>query len=136
MIHFFMVQNLSGRTIFSRWYNSDSVDKRRKIQEIIKERLSYLDKNDLSYFTLDESRIVFKRYSKMFFIAGVDFNENILMILATLQLINEAFGSNSREPTDVDVIYKNKKFIKLMDEIILGGEIVGTSVKNIRKNLR
>ncbi|KAK6589243.1 hypothetical protein RS030_213297 [Cryptosporidium xiaoi] len=135
MIHFFIIQNLSGKTIFSRWYNSDNIEKRKKIQETIKERLSYLEKDDLSHFTLDENRIIFKRYPKMFFIAGVDFSENILMILTTLQLINEAFGNNSREPTDVDVIYKNKKLIKLMDEVILGGEIIGTSIKNIRKSV-
>ncbi|KAH8739875.1 hypothetical protein FG386_001692 [Cryptosporidium ryanae] len=135
MIHFFIIQNLNGKTIFSRWYNSYTVDKRKKVQEAIKERLSYLEKDDLSYFTLDENRVIFKKYPRMFFIAGVDFSENILMILATLQLINESFGSNSREPTDVDVIYKNKKLIKLMDEIILGGEIIGTSIKNIRKGV-
>ncbi|KAL5369736.1 hypothetical protein CPHLJ_3g3810 [Cryptosporidium parvum] len=132
MIHFFIIQNLSGSTIFSKWYNSENIENRNRLQEAIKERLSCLEEKHLSYFTLGDTRIIFKKYKKIFMITGVDFDENILLMLATIQLINEAFGSHSRDISDVDVIYNNKKYMKIIDEIILGGEVIGTSMKNIK----
>ncbi|OII74343.1 uncharacterized protein cubi_01187 [Cryptosporidium ubiquitum] len=136
MIHFFIIQNLNGNTIFSRWYNLENAENRNKIQEAIKGRLSCLEEKHLSYFTLEDTRIVFKKYKKIFMITGVDFDENILLILTTIQLINEAFGSHSRDISDVDVIYNNKKYLKILDEIILGGEVIGTSIKNIKSLIK
>ncbi|KAJ1612895.1 hypothetical protein OIY81_1132 [Cryptosporidium canis] len=136
MIHFFIIQNLSGSTIFSRWYSSDDLENRNKMQDAIKERLQCLEEKHLSYFTLEDVRVVFKKYKKIFMITGVDFDENILLVLSTIQLINEAFGSHSRDISDADVIYNNKKYLKTIDEIIVGGEVIGTSLKNIKSLIK
>lgn len=136
MIHFFIIQNLNGNTIFSRWYSNENFENRNRIQDAVKERLSCLEEKHLSYFALEDIRIVFKKYKKIFIIAGADFDENILLILSTIQLVNEAFGSHSRDISDADVIYNNKKYMKIIDEIILGGEVIGTSIRNVRNLIK
>ena len=72
----------------------------------------------------------------MYFILGIDNDENELASLELIHLFVETMDKYFGSVCELDVVYNFYKVYTVLDELIIGGEIVETSKNNILKKLR
>ena len=67
---------------------------------------------------------------------GIDSDDNELASLELIHLFVETLDKYFGSVCELDVVYNFYKVYSVLDELLVGGEIVGTSKINILKKLR
>ena len=81
-------------------------------------------------------KIVYKKYASLYFILGIDNDDNELASMELIHLFVEIMDKYFGSVCEVDVVYNFYKVYTVLDELIIGGEIVETSKNSILKKLR
>ena len=81
-------------------------------------------------------KIVYKKYASLYFIFGIDTFDNELASLELIHLFVETMDKYFGSVCELDVVYNFYKVYTVLDELLIGGEIVETSKVNILKKLR
>ena len=80
--------------------------------------------------------IVYKKYASLFFLMGIDNDENELASLEFIHLFVEILDRYFGSVCELDVVYNFYKVYSVLDELIIGGELIETSRMNILKKQR
>ena len=67
---------------------------------------------------------------------GIDTDDNELASLELIHLFVETLDKYFGSVCELDVVYNFHKVYSVLDELLVGGEIVETSIMNILKKLR
>ena len=67
---------------------------------------------------------------------GIDNDDNELASLELIHLFVETLDKYFGSVCELDVVYNFYKVYSVLDELLVGGEIVETSIVNILKKLR
>jgi len=78
-------------------------------------------------------KYVYKRYASLFFCIGMDESENELLCLIFLHRIVEALDQYFGNVCELDVIFNFERVHTVIDEILMGGEIQETSLREIKR---
>ena len=81
-------------------------------------------------------KIVYKKYASLYFILGIDNDDNELASMELIHLFVEIMDKYFGSVCELDVVYNFYKVYTVLDELIIGGEIVETSKNSILKKLR
>ena len=83
-------------------------------------------------------KIVYKRFAGLFFLFCIDYSDNELSHLELIQLVVEVLDQYFGNVCELDLIFNFHKVYAVLDEIIMGGEVMETSktvVLNMVKKL-
>ena len=131
MIRFVLVLNRQGKIRISKWYaNYDEKEKQRLILDIHR-NMSNRDSRFTNFIEFLNFKIVYKRFAGLFFLFCVDYSENELSHLELIQLMVELLDQYFGNVTELDLIFNFHKVHALIDELIMGGEIMETSKNQI-----
>ncbi|KAL8445893.1 hypothetical protein Emed_002343 [Eimeria media] len=147
MFHFLLLVSRQGKVRLCRWFgDSDSeADARgflRSAARSSKERSDLirdatarvLQRNAKQCNVIewkDDTKLVFKRYASLFFIACVDARENALLVLEVVHHYVEVLDKYFGNVCELDLIFNFHKAYYLLDEVICGGELQESSKKAI-----
>ncbi|RZC27822.1 AP-4 complex subunit sigma isoform B [Glycine soja] len=104
------------------------------IQIHVYARLNYLISNFHSQCSFVEHRnykIVYRRYASLFFLVGVDDDENELAILEFIHLLVETMDRHFGNVCELDIMFHLEKAHFMLEEMVMNGCIVETSKSNI-----
>ena len=130
------MQNKQGRTRLSKWYININEDEKIKIQNEIYRTIILRDIKESSIIEYKNYKIVYKKYASLYFYLDIDTNDNELASLELIHLFVETMDKYFGSVCELDVVYNFYKVYTVLDELIIGGEIVETSKTNILKKLR
>ena len=130
------MQNKQGRTRLSKWDININEDEKIKIQNEIYRTIILRDIKESSIIEYKNYKIVYKKYASLYFYLGIDTNDNELASLELIHLFVETMDKYFGSVCELDVVYNFYKVYTVLDELIIGGEIVETSKTNILKKLR
>ncbi|KAK2145166.1 hypothetical protein LSH36_697g00034 [Paralvinella palmiformis] len=124
MIKFLLLVNKQGQVRVVRYYEG----KRNRVQEneVIKKCFTRTDKQ-CSFFDYREYRLVYRKYATLFFIVGVDDEENELAVLEFIHNIVETFDKYFKKV----IMYNLDRVHMILDEMILNGQIVESNKTKI-----
>lgn len=74
-------------------------------------------------------KIIYRRYAGLYFIFGVDVNENELLLMETIHLFVELLDQYFSNVCELDIVFHFNKVYALLDEFILAGEVQESSKK-------
>lgn len=74
-----------------------------------------------------DSKIVYRRYASLFFIAGVDNDENELLTLDVIHRYVEQMDKAYGNVCELDIIFNFQKAYHILDELLIAGDIVESS---------
>jgi AP-2 complex subunit sigma-1 len=80
-----------------------------------------------------DSKLVYKRYVGLFFIAALDLSDNELIYLSSIHLLVEILDQYFENVNELDIVFNFYKVYQVLDEMFLAGEVQETS-KNVILN--
>ena len=86
----------------------------------------------ISVSTLD-SKVVYRRYASLFFIAGCSSTDNELITLEIVHRYVEQMDKYYGNVCELDIIFNFQKAYFILDELLLAGEMQESSKKNVLK---
>lgn len=78
-----------------------------------------------------DSKIVYRRYASLFFIAGADSEDNELITLEIIHRYVEQMDKYYGNVCELDIIFSFTKAYYILDELLLAGELQESSKKNV-----
>eukprot|EP01111_Echinosteliopsis_oligospora_P015436 TRINITY_DN6114_c0_g1_i1.p1 TRINITY_DN6114_c0_g1~~TRINITY_DN6114_c0_g1_i1.p1 ORF type:complete len:144 (-),score=17.68 TRINITY_DN6114_c0_g1_i1:89-520(-) len=133
MIQFFLLVNKQGQTRLSQYYHYIPIEKRVGMEgEIVRKCLS---RTEQQCFFLEymNYKIVYRRYASLFFIVGIDSEENELGILEFIHSYVETLDSNFENVCELDIMFNLDKVHFVLDEMVMNGQIVETTKPQINE---
>ena len=130
------MQNKQGRTRLSKWYITINEDEKIKIQNEVYRTIILRDIKESNIIEYRNYKVVYKKYASLYFIMGVDSLENELGCLELIHLFVEILDKYFGSVCELDVVYNFYKVYAVLDELIIGGEVIETSKTAILKKLR
>ncbi|CBY42924.1 unnamed protein product [Oikopleura dioica] len=125
-----------GRLRLSKWFLSVPEKERNKTNhEVIQ---IALNRNGAysNIFHHKGVKYIYKRYASLFFCLGIDEDENELIALALIHRMVEALDRYFGNVCELDVIFNFERVHMVMDEILLGGEIQETSLREVKLHVQ
>ena len=78
-----------------------------------------------------DTKVVYRRYASLFFIAGCDATDNELITLEIVHRYVEQMDKYYGNVCELDIIFNFQKAYFILDELLLAGEMQESSKKNI-----
>ena len=78
-----------------------------------------------------ESKVVYRRYASLFFIAGCSSTDNELVTLEIVHRYVEQMDKYYGNVCELDIIFNFQKAYFILDELLLAGEMQESSKKNV-----
>eukprot|EP00729_Bicosta_minor_P000369 gene369-34367_t len=123
-----------GKLRLQKWYSATNQQKERKKipRELIPAILGRKPKM-CNFLEWRDKKIVYKRYASLYFCMAIGENDNELITLEVIhryvELLDKYFGS----VCELDIIFNYEKAYFMLDELLVGGEMLETSKKNVLK---
>ena len=133
---FVILQNKQGRTRLSKWYINNNEEEIIKIKNEVYRTIILRDIKESNIIEYKNYKIVYKKYASLYFVFGIDTDDNELASLELIHLFVETLDKYFGSVCELDVVYNFYKVYSVLDELLVGGEIVETSKINILKKLR
>ena len=92
---------------------------------------TYFDRLMTNSLTKPDSKIVYRRYASLFFIAGCDNTDNELITLEIVHRYVEQMDKYYGNVCELDIIFNFQKAYFILDELLLAGEMQESSKKNV-----
>jgi AP-4 complex subunit sigma-1 len=130
-IRFVLFVNKQGQTRVAQYYEHLSLDERRALEgEIVRKCLARTDQQ-CSFVEHRNYKVVYRRYASLFFLVGVDNDENELAILEFIHLLVETMDRHFGNVCELDIMFHLEKVHFMLEEMVMNGCIVETSKQNI-----
>lgn len=89
----------------------------------------FLTNPTLLFFT--DTKVVYRRYASLFFIAGIDASDNELITLEIVHRYVEQMDKYYGNVCELDIIFNFQKAYFILDELLIAGEMQESSKKNV-----
>ena len=76
-------------------------------------------------------KIVFKRYASLYFAAGIEKDDNELIVLDVIHHFVEILDKYFGNVCELDIIFNFHKAYFILDEIFIGGELQETNKREV-----
>eukprot|EP01086_Lenisia_limosa_P004262 TRINITY_DN19365_c0_g1_i1.p1 TRINITY_DN19365_c0_g1~~TRINITY_DN19365_c0_g1_i1.p1 ORF type:complete len:150 (-),score=18.28 TRINITY_DN19365_c0_g1_i1:77-526(-) len=136
MIKAIVIVNNHGKPRLSKFYEQMSVDKQ---QEVIATMFNLLANRpptvcnfvDGSSLLGEGTKLIYRHYATLYFIFCVDSSESELAILDIIRALVESMDKCFENVCELDLIFHSDKIHYIVDELVMGGLVVNTSVQDV-----
>ena len=135
-ITFILLQNRLGKTRLSRWYVAHEDGERQKIETEVNRLIINRDSKMTNFLEFRNHKLVYRRYAGLFFTLCVDDQENELSILEFIHLFVEVLDQYFGSVCELDLVFNFYKVYQILDEMVIGGELMETSKATINRALK
>ena len=135
MIHIFLLFNRQGKVRLQKWYD---VYPPKQQKSIIRELTTTVMRRTPKMSNILEWRnlqVVYKRYASLIMLVATSKTDNELLTLELIHRYVEAFDLYFGNVCELDIIYNFEKAHFILDEMIMGGEMIETSNRAIVQNV-
>ena len=134
-IKFILLVNKQGQTRLAQYFTESlsSSEKRQLESEIVRKSLSRgsdYDKGKRSYCAFlrhNKYKICYRRYASLFFIVGVDDDENELSMMDFIHCFVETLDWHFGNVCELDIMFHLDQVYVILDEMVCNGQIVETN---------
>ncbi|KAL0207999.1 hypothetical protein P9112_010586 [Eukaryota sp. TZLM1-RC] len=127
MIRFFVLVNKQGQTRLSQHYSHLSMKERTALESEIVRQCLMRNEKKCSFLEYGDFKVVYRRYASLYFIVGVDEEENEMAILELIHNLVEVFDAYFENVRELHIMYHIDKAHMILDEMIQQGRIVETN---------
>jgi AP-4 complex subunit sigma-1 len=130
-IRFVLLVNKQGQTRLAQYYEYLTIDERRALEGEIVRKCLARSENQCSFVEHRNYKIIYRRYASLFFLVGVDGEENELAILEFIHCVVETMDRYFGNVCELDIMFHLEKAHFMLEEMVMNGCIVETNKVNI-----
>ncbi|XP_073249092.1 uncharacterized protein [Porites lutea] len=131
MLKFVLLVNKQGHTRVSQYYEYLKLKERTTMEAEITRKCLTRNDGQCPFFEFENFKVIYKRYASLFFIVGVDSEENELAILEFIHNLVETLDRYFSSVCELDIMFNLDKVHMILDEMIMNGQIVETNKNRI-----
>ncbi|CAM9143623.1 unnamed protein product [Phaeothamnion confervicola] len=132
MIKFVLMVNKMGQTRISSYYEWMPIPERVALEAEVVRRCFARSELQCSFFEFRGYKIIYRRYASLFFIVGVDSDEeNELGILEFIHNLVETLDKYFQSVCELDIMFNLEKTHFILDEMVLNGFVVEGNKDNV-----
>ncbi|CAN3356760.1 AP-1 complex subunit sigma-1 [Diutina catenulata] len=134
-IQFLLLLSRQGKVRLNKWYQTISQKEKAKItRELTTLILARRAKmcNVLEYKNI---KIVYRRYASLFFVVGIEAEDNELLALEIIHRFVEQMDRMYGNVCELDIIFGFDKAYHILDELLLDGRIQESSKKEVLRRV-
>ncbi|KAF7219355.1 AP-1 complex subunit sigma-3a [Nothobranchius furzeri] len=127
MLHFLLLFSRQGKLRLQKWFTPLPEREKKKVVRDMMMLVLPRPTRTCNFLHWQDLKIVYRRYASLYFCAGLDSQDNELLALEVLhryvELLDRYFGN----VCELDIIFNFEKAYFILDEFLMGGEILETS---------
>ncbi|MCJ1251550.1 hypothetical protein MMC30_008785 [Trapelia coarctata] len=123
-INYLILLSRQGKVRLAKWFTTLSPKDKAKIIKDVSQLV-------LSRRTRMYTKVVYRRYASLFFIAGCSSTDNELVTLEIVHRYVEQMDKYYGNVCELDIIFNFQKAYFILDELLLAGEMQESSKKNV-----
>merc|ERR1719192_683818 len=90
-----------------------------------------MDPKDKEMNDMLDSKVIYRHYATLYFVFLVDQSESELGILDLIQVFVEALDNQFENVCELDIIFHFDDVNYILDEVVMGGMVLETNLKEI-----
>lgn len=111
-----------GKIRLAKWYAPHLQKEKGKITRELSQLVLKRTPKQCNVIEWRDKKLLYRRYASLFFVVGVDTEDNELITLEIIHLYVEALDVYFGNVCELDLIYNFQKAYFMLDEILIGGE--------------
>ncbi|KAM3444076.1 hypothetical protein NHJ13734_001555 [Beauveria thailandica] len=120
-----------GKVRLAKWFTTLSPKEKAKIVKDVCQLVLPRRTRMCNFLEYKDTKIVYRRYASLFFIAGCDADDNELITLEIIHRYVEQMDKYYGNVSELDIIFSFTKAYYVLDELLLAGELQESSKKNV-----
>ncbi|PSC74498.1 AP-1 complex subunit sigma-1 [Micractinium conductrix] len=133
MIRFVLLLSRQGKVRLAKWYTTLSQKERGKITKEVTSLVLARPAKLCNFIEWKDQKVVYKRYASLYFVAGIDQDDNELLTLEIIHEFVEVLDKYFGNVCELDLIFNFHKAYFILDELLLAGELQETSKKAVTR---
>jgi AP-4 complex subunit sigma-1 len=134
-IHFFLLVNKQGQTRLAQYTSWIPIAERTALEgEVVRKCLQRKDA-ECNFVEHLQYKLVYKRYASLFFIVGIDNDENELGTLEFIHCVVETFDRFFENVCELDVMFNVEKAHFILEDMLANGSVVETNKTNVLQSV-
>ncbi|OOQ91727.1 mitogen-activated protein kinase MAF1 [Penicillium brasilianum] len=115
----------------AKWFTTLSPKEKAKIIKDVTQLVLSRRTRMCNFLEYKDSKVVYRRYASLFFIAGCASTDNELITLEIVHRYVEQMDKYYGNVCELDIIFNFQKAYFILDELLLAGEMQESSKKNV-----
>ncbi|TYI40952.1 hypothetical protein ES332_A02G200100v1 [Gossypium tomentosum] len=139
MIKAVMVMNTQGKPRLAKFFDFLPVEKQQELIRRVFGVLCSRPENVSNFIEAEsifgpDSRLVYNHFATLYFVVVFDSSENELVMLDLIQLlVQQTLERCFKNVCELDIVFNYSKIHTILDEIILGGQVLETRSTEIMR---
>eukprot|EP00754_Rhynchopus_humris_P035419 Rhum_TRINITY_DN16954_c0_g1::Rhum_TRINITY_DN16954_c0_g1_i1::g.164810::m.164810/K12403/AP4S1; AP-4 complex subunit sigma-1 len=130
MIHFLLLVNKQGQTRLAQYAQYMDLAERTTLEGEVVRKCLQRKETECSFIEHLHYKLVYRRYAALFFIVGVDGDENELAILEFIHVLVETLDRYFANVCELDVMFNLEKAHFIVEEMFANGSVIETNILN------
>ncbi|KAI7692267.1 putative alpha-glucuronidase [Hortaea werneckii] len=130
-IRYMILLSRQGKVRLAKWFTTLSPKDKAKIIKDVSQLVLARRTRMCNFIEYKDTKIVYRRYASLFFIAATDPTDNELLTLEIVHRYVEQMDKYYGNVCELDIIFNFQKAYFILDELLLAGELQESSKKNV-----
>mmetsp|Transcript_12463 Transcript_12463/g.27540 ORF Transcript_12463/g.27540 Transcript_12463/m.27540 type:complete len:152 (-) Transcript_12463:76-531(-) len=135
-VNFFLLISRQGKTRLAKYFVPISQKDRMKQIKEVTHMVLHRNQKQSNFIEYRDQRVIYKRYASLYFVAGVDVDDNELLVLEIIHHFVEILDRYFGNVCELDLIFNFHKAYYILDELLICGELQETSKKVILRMIQ
>ncbi|KAK2076495.1 hypothetical protein QBZ16_001021 [Prototheca wickerhamii] len=131
MIRWVVLLSRQGKVRLTKWYVTATQKERAKLLKEVAPLVLNRGPKLCNFISWKDQKIVYKRYASLYFVVGVDADDNELITLEIIHEFVEVLDKYFGNVCELDLIFNFHKAYFILDELLLAGELQEPSKKAV-----
>ena len=136
MINFILLFNRQRKIRLQKWYDVYSTKEKKNMIQDLTSTIFGRSQKMSNILEWKDLQIIYKRYASLIITFAISKEENELLALEMIHRYVEILDSYFGNVCELDIIFNFEKAHFLLDEFILGGEIMDTGRHSVVWNVK
>ncbi|KAF2862916.1 Adaptor protein complex sigma subunit [Piedraia hortae CBS 480.64] len=130
-IKYLVLLSRQGKVRLAKWFTTLSPKDKAKIIKDVSQLVLARRTRMCNFLEYKDTKVVYRRYASLFFIAAIDPTDNELIALEIMHRYVEQMDRFFGNVCELDIIFNFQKAYFILDELLLAGELQESSKKNV-----
>ncbi|KAF1849479.1 uncharacterized protein K460DRAFT_376100 [Cucurbitaria berberidis CBS 394.84] len=130
-IKYLILLSRQGKVRLAKWFTTLAPKDKAKIVKDVSQLVLARRTRMCNFLEYKDTKIVYRRYASLFFIAGCDSTDNELITLEIVHRYVEQMDKYYGNVCELDIIFNFQKAYFILDELLLAGDMQESSKKNV-----